>query len=181
MCSLEWAVKDGVPYAIDFMNPAPDMDVNSLTPHYFEWVVTHMADLVIRLAHEAPLQPDLRRGEFLIGRREGAAAARADAGAAAETAVAGAMSGSAPSAGWRPAEGGATPVADSLGATLGQALDEAFGGTSAALADAPAATPDVVRAADTAPAPRKAAAPRRSGKKGGGAAAPEAPSDGQGG
>ncbi|CAA9298619.1 MAG: hypothetical protein AVDCRST_MAG11-663, partial [uncultured Gemmatimonadaceae bacterium] len=28
MCSLEWAVKDGVPYAIDFMNPAPDMDVN---------------------------------------------------------------------------------------------------------------------------------------------------------
>src|SRR3954470_6785834 len=37
MCSLEWAVRDGVPYAIDFMNPAPDMDVNSLTPHYFEW------------------------------------------------------------------------------------------------------------------------------------------------
>jgi hypothetical protein len=50
MCSLEFAVKDGVPYAIDFMNPAPDMDVNSLTPEYFRWVVTHMADLVIRLA-----------------------------------------------------------------------------------------------------------------------------------
>jgi hypothetical protein len=29
------------------MNPAPDMDVNSLTPDYFEWVVKHMADLVI--------------------------------------------------------------------------------------------------------------------------------------
>jgi hypothetical protein len=26
------------------------MDVNSLTPHYFEWVITHMADMVIRLA-----------------------------------------------------------------------------------------------------------------------------------
>ena len=50
MCSLEFAVRDGVPYAIDFMNPAPDMDINSLTPHYFEWVVTHMADMVIRLA-----------------------------------------------------------------------------------------------------------------------------------
>jgi hypothetical protein len=50
MNSLEFAVRDGIPYAIDFMNPAPDMDVNSLTPHYFEWVVTHMADLVIRLA-----------------------------------------------------------------------------------------------------------------------------------
>ena len=72
MCSLEWAVKDGVPYAIDFMNPAPDMDINSLTPHYFEWVVKHMADMAIRLA-TAPRRPvDLRRGEFLIGRREAA-------------------------------------------------------------------------------------------------------------
>ncbi len=50
MNSMEWAVRDGVPYAIDFMNPAPDMDVNSLTPHYFDWVVEHMADMVIRLA-----------------------------------------------------------------------------------------------------------------------------------
>lgn len=47
MNTCEWAIKDGVPYAIDFMNPAPDMDVNSLTPEYFEWVVKHMADLVI--------------------------------------------------------------------------------------------------------------------------------------
>jgi hypothetical protein len=50
MNSLEFAVRDGIPYAIDFMNPAPDMDVNSLTPHYFEWVVSHMADMVINLA-----------------------------------------------------------------------------------------------------------------------------------
>jgi hypothetical protein len=47
MNAVEWAVRDGVPYAIDFMNPAPDLDVNSLTPAYFEWVVEHMADLVI--------------------------------------------------------------------------------------------------------------------------------------
>ena len=50
MNSIEFAIKDGVPYAIDFMNPAPDMDIYSLTPKYFDWVVTHMADLVIRLA-----------------------------------------------------------------------------------------------------------------------------------
>jgi hypothetical protein len=50
MNSIEFAIRDGVPYAIDFMNPAPDMDIYSLTPPYFEWVVTHMADLVIRLA-----------------------------------------------------------------------------------------------------------------------------------
>ena len=50
MNTVEFAVKDGVPYAIDFMNPAPDMDIYSLTPKYFEWVVEHMADLAIKLA-----------------------------------------------------------------------------------------------------------------------------------
>jgi len=51
MDSIEFAIRDGVPYAIDFMNPAPDMDIYSLTPAYFEWVVNGMADLVIRLAN----------------------------------------------------------------------------------------------------------------------------------
>ena len=74
MCSLEFAVKDGVPYAIDFMNPAPDMDLNSLTPHYFEWVVKGMADMTIRLAHEQQGRREVARGEFLVGRREGAEA-----------------------------------------------------------------------------------------------------------
>ncbi len=50
MNSIEWAVKDGVPFAIDFMNPAPDFDINSLTPEYFDWAVQHMADLAIELA-----------------------------------------------------------------------------------------------------------------------------------
>ena len=50
MNTVEFAIRDGVPYAIDFMNAAPDMDINSLTPVYFEWVVRHMADMVIDLA-----------------------------------------------------------------------------------------------------------------------------------
>jgi hypothetical protein len=50
MNSIEFAVKDGVPYAIDFMNPAPDFDINSLTPGYFQWAVSRMADLSIALA-----------------------------------------------------------------------------------------------------------------------------------
>jgi hypothetical protein len=50
MNSLEFCIKDGVPYAIDFMNCAPDMDIYSLTPTYFEWAVTHMADMAIKLA-----------------------------------------------------------------------------------------------------------------------------------
>lgn len=49
MNTVEFAVRDGVPYAIDFMNPAPDMDIHSLTPTYFEWVVQHMANMVIDL------------------------------------------------------------------------------------------------------------------------------------
>lgn len=50
MNTAEFAIRDGVPYAIDFMNPAPDMDVNSLGKEHFDWMVTHMAGLCIRLA-----------------------------------------------------------------------------------------------------------------------------------
>ena len=50
MNTVEFAVRDGVPYAIDFMNPAPDMDIYSLTPSYFEWVVENMAEMAIKMA-----------------------------------------------------------------------------------------------------------------------------------
>jgi hypothetical protein len=70
MNSMEWAVRDGVPYAIDFMNPAPDMDVNSLTPHYFEWVLKHMADMVIDLAkNPRPQARALRWDAWFTGSR----------------------------------------------------------------------------------------------------------------
>ena len=69
MNSMEWAIRDGVPYAIDFMNPAPDMDIYSLTPTHFEWVVTHMADLAIRLAKAAPERPTPSWEGFLKGRK----------------------------------------------------------------------------------------------------------------
>ncbi|MHB8600495.1 MAG: ATP-grasp domain-containing protein [Ktedonobacteraceae bacterium] len=70
MDSLEWAIRDGVPYAIDFMNPAPDMDIYSLTPFYFEWVVKHMADLAIRLAkNPRPQSTNLRWDTFFTDSR----------------------------------------------------------------------------------------------------------------
>lgn len=68
MNSIEYAVKDGVPYAIDFMNPAPDFDINSLTPTYFEWVVQHMADLAIALATRAPAGPAFHWDALFAGR-----------------------------------------------------------------------------------------------------------------
>lgn len=69
MNSIEWAIKDGVPYAIDFMNSAPDMDIYSLTPIHFEWVVSRMADLAIKLATEPPAAPKPSWEAFLGGRR----------------------------------------------------------------------------------------------------------------
>lgn len=66
MNSVEWAIRDGVPYAIDFMNPAPDFDINSLTPTYFEWAIQKMADFTIELALQdreppKPKAPNLMR------------------------------------------------------------------------------------------------------------------------
>lgn len=83
MNSMEWAVRDGVPYAIDFMNPAPDMDVNSLTPHYFEWVVQGMADMVIRLAQSGRREIDELHWSRLFSDRTD----RASVGGASEAAV----------------------------------------------------------------------------------------------
>ncbi len=70
MNSAEWAVRDGIPYAIDFMNPAPDMDIYSLTPFYFEWVVQKMADMAIRLAkNPRPQMKELRWDGFFTANR----------------------------------------------------------------------------------------------------------------
>jgi hypothetical protein len=70
MNSIEFAIKDGIPYAIDFMNPAPDMDVNSLTPEYFRWVVDHMATMAIRLAKSPrPQLKELKWSKMFAGAR----------------------------------------------------------------------------------------------------------------
>ncbi len=53
MNTVEFAIRDGVPYAIDFTNSAPDFDIVSLGEWHFEWVLEAMTDLVIEkaLAH----------------------------------------------------------------------------------------------------------------------------------
>jgi len=40
-------VEDGVPYAIDFMNPAPDADRYSVGEENFEWIVDKVAKLAV--------------------------------------------------------------------------------------------------------------------------------------
>jgi len=66
MNSIEFTIKDGVAYAIDFMNAAPDMDINSVTPHYFAWVVKAMADFCIEMAHNPkPQRAEQRWARFV--------------------------------------------------------------------------------------------------------------------
>lgn len=50
MDTVEFAVRDGVLYAIDFLNPAPDFDSFSIKDDGFNWVLEHMCDLVLRYA-----------------------------------------------------------------------------------------------------------------------------------
>jgi hypothetical protein len=50
MDTVEFAVRDGVLYAIDFLNPAPDFDNFSIKEHSFGWVLDRMSDLVISYA-----------------------------------------------------------------------------------------------------------------------------------
>ena len=86
MDSLEWAIRDGIPYAIDFMNPAPDMDIYSLTPHYFEWAVKTMADMAINLAkNPRPQLPNLRWDSFMTSSRNSGGATGASDGVAGTT------------------------------------------------------------------------------------------------
>lgn len=48
--TVEFAVKDGVPYAIDFMNPAPDADLHSIGKDNFDWIVDAVAQLAVKKA-----------------------------------------------------------------------------------------------------------------------------------
>ncbi len=50
--TVEFAVRDGIPYAIDFCNPAPDADRNSVGEENFQWIVEHAAKLAIEKAKD---------------------------------------------------------------------------------------------------------------------------------
>ncbi|MFX9008100.1 hypothetical protein ABTN33_19455, partial [Acinetobacter baumannii] len=48
--TVELALRDGVPYAIDFCNPAPDADIKSVGQENFDWVVETAATFAIEKA-----------------------------------------------------------------------------------------------------------------------------------
>jgi len=64
--TVELAVRDGVPYAIDFCNPAPDAERTSVGDENFEWVVETAANYAIEKALENKEgQDNLTWGEYI--------------------------------------------------------------------------------------------------------------------
>ncbi|OLE54542.1 MAG: hypothetical protein AUG51_07610 [Acidobacteria bacterium 13_1_20CM_3_53_8] len=63
--TVEFAIKDGIPYAIDFMNPAPDADVYSVGEFYHKWVTNTVTDLVFKRLSEKMERPNYRWDSFL--------------------------------------------------------------------------------------------------------------------
>ncbi|GGM89030.1 hypothetical protein GCM10010967_22240 [Dyadobacter beijingensis] len=64
--TVEFAVRDGIPYAIDFCNPAPDADIYSVGRDNFEWVVEAAANMAIeRAKKQVAGQINLTWGTFV--------------------------------------------------------------------------------------------------------------------
>lgn len=64
--TVEFAVRDGIPIAIDFCNPAPDADVHSVGQANFDWVVEAAANMAIDRAKKARKgQDNLTWGTFV--------------------------------------------------------------------------------------------------------------------
>jgi glutathione synthase/RimK-type ligase-like ATP-grasp enzyme len=66
--TVEFAVRDGIPYAIDFCNPAPDAEVTSVGQENFDWVIETAARYAIERARaHKPDQDNLTWGEYIKG------------------------------------------------------------------------------------------------------------------
>ena len=63
--TVEFAVENGVPYAIDFMNPAPDADLHSVGAENFEWIVQTVADLALKKLKAGSQVDEFHWGAYL--------------------------------------------------------------------------------------------------------------------
>ena len=68
--TVEFAMQGGIPYAIDFLNPAPDADYHSVGPQNFEWIVNAVAELAVKkaLSDEEPAH-GYHWSSFLAGKK----------------------------------------------------------------------------------------------------------------
>ncbi len=66
--TIEFAVRNGIPYAIDFLNPAPDADYHSVGPENFTWIVNAVAEFAVKKAlNGEKAASDFRWARFLNG------------------------------------------------------------------------------------------------------------------
>ena len=83
--TVEFAIKDGVPYAIDFMNPAPDAELASVGEYNHNWIVENLTEFVLKKLREGFEAPEYRWSAMLNPPAEVKAAVTAKS----ETATAG--------------------------------------------------------------------------------------------
>jgi hypothetical protein len=91
--TVEFCIKDGIPYAIDFMNPAPDAEIASVGEFYHNWLTKAVTDLVFRRLSE-PRPEHVYRWDAMLnpqpptpGATQPLAAAASAAQSVAETAL----------------------------------------------------------------------------------------------
>ncbi|MGV3561469.1 ATP-grasp domain-containing protein [Larkinella arboricola] len=84
--TVEFAVRDGIPYAIDFCNPAPDADIYSVGQENFEWVVEAAANMAIaRAKAQVPGKDNLTWGSYIKSSAHGRVMPSTDSSDSVET------------------------------------------------------------------------------------------------
>jgi hypothetical protein len=63
--TVEFAIKDGIPYAIDFMNPAPDAELASVGEYNHRWIVDSMTDFILKKLETGFDTPEYRWSAML--------------------------------------------------------------------------------------------------------------------
>lgn len=64
--TVEFAIREGIPYAIDFMNPAPDAELASVGEYNHNWIVNEMTEYVLRRVNETAAPANTYRWDALL-------------------------------------------------------------------------------------------------------------------
>ena len=63
--TVEFAIKDDIPYAIDFMNPAPDAGLASVGEYNHRWIVDSLTDFILEKLESGFKKPKFRWDSML--------------------------------------------------------------------------------------------------------------------
>lgn len=159
--TVEFAIKDNIPYAIDFMNPAPDAELASVGEFYHNWLTKAVTDLVFRRLAE-PRGEVRYRWDALVSPQPTSQTATQTLAAAASAAQTAAESLLPQSVRELPSE-----VANTVGEFLGQATGVVSGIVDAVTEAAiPGAAAEPEAKATAAKSPRAASASKKGAAKG---------------